>query len=83
MHAALKLRTKVLAGSRIEVTAPELTEGDDVEVIVLATGPRKAAPDRFASAWEYLQSLPPIHHTAEEWAEIERGIQEEKDAWGD
>jgi hypothetical protein len=36
MQAALKLNTTVLAGHRIEITAPELPEGTDVEVIIMS-----------------------------------------------
>ena len=35
MQAALKLTARVLPGKRSEFTAPELTEGEDVELIVL------------------------------------------------
>lgn len=31
VQTAIRLTTKVLPGKRIEVTAPELVEGDDVE----------------------------------------------------
>ena len=35
MQAALKMKTRVLPGKRVEVTAPELVEGEDVELIIL------------------------------------------------
>jgi hypothetical protein len=34
MHATLRVKTRVLPGKRIEFTAPELTEGELVEVAV-------------------------------------------------
>ena len=82
MQAAIKLTARVLPGKRIEFTSPELTEGEDVELIVLK--PDLTAQPReqpFASAWEYLQSLNPVKRTPEEWATIERELQAEKDAW--
>ncbi len=38
MQAALHLTAKVLPGSRIEVTAPELCEGETVELFVVPAG---------------------------------------------
>jgi len=81
-QAALKLTARVLPGKRIEFTAPELIEGEDVEIFVAL--PQTVSPptmQRFASAADYLQSLPVRHHTPEEWAEIERELQEDKDSW--
>jgi hypothetical protein len=40
----LHIKTKVLPGNRIEVTAPELIEGEGVEALL--TLPRAAAPAR-------------------------------------
>jgi len=82
MQAALKLTARVLPGNRVEFTAPELIEGEDVELIVLKSD--KPAPpfmQSFATAWEYLQSLKPVEHTPEEWETIERELQAEKDSW--
>jgi hypothetical protein len=82
MQAALKLTTRVLPGSRIEFTAPELIEGDEVEVFVALPRSTSNPPTRvFSSAAEYLDSLAPISRSLEEWAEIEREIQQEKSAW--
>jgi hypothetical protein len=36
MEAALRVATQVLPGHRIEITAPELDVGEDVQVIVMA-----------------------------------------------
>jgi hypothetical protein len=83
MQAALKLKTRVLPGRRIEVTAPELPENVDVELIVMLPeeSVSAAASPVFRSALEYLDSLPPLHRTPEEWAQIEREFQEERDSW--
>ncbi len=82
MQTALKLTARVLPGKRVEFTSPELTEGEEIELIVLKSD--KSAPplaQPFASAWEYLQSLKPVERTPEEWEAIERELQVEKDSW--
>lgn len=82
MQAALKLKTTVLPGHRIEFTSPELIEGEEVELIVLKPDSTEQPPKRpFASAWDYLQSLQPVERTPEEWEAVERELQAEKDAW--
>lgn len=82
MQAALKLTARVLPGKRVEFTAPELIEGEDVELIVLQSGkPGPTQVQPFASAWEYLQSLKPVECTPEEWEAIEGELQVEKDSW--
>lgn len=78
MQAALRLETTVLPGHRLEISAPELPEGAKVEVIVVL--PEK--PQRqFASALEFLESLPPGPRAFPTWEEYERHLQEEKDSW--
>jgi hypothetical protein len=83
MQAALRLKTTVLPGQRIEFAAPELPEGTNVEVIVLPelTMPMSLETKQYASAQEYLDSLPPIQRTPEEWEQIEREFREEREAW--
>ncbi len=91
MQSALKLTATVLPGKRVEFTAPELTEGECVEVIVLKDVPVEDAPvgvtpqpaHQFASAWDFIQSLPPSNLTAEDWERMEREFQEERNSWGD
>ena len=79
-QTAIRLTTRTLPGRRIDVTVPQLNEGDEVELIILKPGVEHTIPT-FTSALEYLDSLPPLTRTPEEWAEIERELQEEKDAW--
>jgi hypothetical protein len=83
MQAALKLNTTVLPGHRIEITAPELPEGTNVELIVLPDLPASSsAPARsFKDVIEFLDSLTPVQRTPEEWAEVEREFQEERASW--
>ncbi len=84
-QTAIRLMTKVLPGKRIEVTAPELVEGGDVELIVLQSESIAAAEESPSQepqgVWDWLQSLAPPRRTAEEWTAIEREIDEERDSW--
>jgi len=79
-QTAIRLTTRVLPGKRIQVTAPELAEGEDVELIVLRPE-GAAAPQEPQGVWDWLQSLPPVQRTAKEWGEVEREFQEERESW--
>lgn len=79
-QVAIRLKTHVLPGKRVEFSSPDLNEGEEIELIVLKPDVAASVP-RFASALDYLNSLPPLHRTAEEWEQVEREIREEKDAW--
>lgn len=86
MQSALKLTATVLPGKRVEFTAPELTEGECVEVIILKDTPVSITPKpvyQFKDAMEFLDSLVPIERTPEEWAEVEREFYKERNSWGD
>lgn len=78
MQAALRLKAQVLPGKRVEFSAPELPEGGEVELIVVLP---ETTPNRFSCAQDYLDSLPPLSRSPEEWAEIEREFIEERIAW--
>ena len=76
MRSALRIKTKILPGNRIEISAPELPVGDAVEVIVLL--PEQSAAPR--SALELLEAMPSpgLFKTPEE---ADHYIQEERDSW--
>lgn len=78
MQAALRMATTVLPGHRLEISASELPEGVKVEVIIIL--PQKPSP-RFASALEFLESLPPGPRAFPTWEEYERHLREEKESW--
>jgi hypothetical protein len=78
MQAPLRIKTTVLPGHRIEITAPELPEGAKVEVIVALPATPKP---QFGSALEFLESLPSGPRAFPTWEEYERHLREEKDAW--
>lgn len=84
MQTALRLKTAVLPGKRIEFTAPELPETGEVELIIVL--PENSVSARVESektqgVWDYIQSLTPVQRIPEEWAEVEREFYEERNAW--
>ena len=71
----VSIRTKVLQGGRVELIAPGFAEGDVVDVLVrqdVAGDGRRSMLDVIAVA--------PMKSLAE-WAELERTLREERDAW--
>lgn len=78
MQAALKVTTRVLPGNRVEFSSPELPEGVEVEVFVALPEPGEKPT---GGVMDFLNSLSPVTRTAEEWAEVERELQEERDSW--
>jgi len=83
MQNALRVTTRVLPGHRVEIVAPELTDGDSVDVFLVlpqTTAPATPEPVR-GSVWELIESLPPGPRSAATWEEIERNLQEDRDSW--
>ena len=71
MATEFKLRTRVLPGHRIEVTAPELNEGDLVDVRVTVTDANGAEPESAEdplNAWEYLRKYAGTLEMPEDWS---------------
>jgi len=77
METALHFKTKVLPGNKVEVTAPDLKEGDPVDVFLMLS----TDVSRRRSILEFLDSLPPGPRSFETWDEIENHFQEERNAW--
>jgi hypothetical protein len=77
MQMALRVKTRVLAGGRIEVDTPELEPGAAVELIILlpegTAGERRSAVDILAEV-----SGQRAFKTA---AEVDAYVREERDAW--
>lgn len=86
-RTALRIQTTVQPGHRVNITNPQLPEGQSVEVIVVL--PDLSRPDanspagRFDSALEFLDSLPkgPSPRSFKTWEEYERFLDDEKNAW--
>ena len=76
MPTTLRLSTPVLPGKRLEFTVPELPESGTVDVIVVL--PEQKTECR--SIMEFIDSLPPNPHSREEWEEIERSLQEDRNS---
>ena len=76
MQSALRIKTTVLPGGKIEVVDETLQAGESVDVIVL---PQRAATAR-QSAVDILAGAPGhrLFHTAEE---VDASIKKERDAW--
>ena len=70
MATELTVQTRVLPGHRIEITAPELNEGDLVDVHVTLPVSNGAEPaEKVESAWEVLRRLAGTVEMPEDWSE--------------
>ena len=78
LRLALHVTARVQAGSRVEITAPELKEGQDVDIFVI---PRPDEGLSRMSPVDLLDRLPAGPRSASTWDEIERQFHEERDAW--
>jgi hypothetical protein len=76
-QVALRITTRVQPGHKIEITAPELVEGQAVEVFLVL--PQKPATPR-RSALEIIESLHG-HRLFQNTEEVDRYLQEERDSW--
>ena len=77
MESAMHIKTKVLPGKKIEVTSPSLTEGEQVEVIIVF--PSKSHGRR-RSVLELLEAIAPpqVFKTAED---ADRYLEGERESW--
>jgi len=77
MDSAVHIKTKVLPGSKIEVTSSSLVEGEQVEVIVVfPTKPHK----RRRHMLDILETTPPprVFKTAED---ADRHLEGQRESW--
>ena len=79
MQNAYHTTATVLPGSRIEVAAPELREGDRVQVVVISA-PNPATAKPRPSALELIRSLNG-HRLFQSGEEVDKHINEERDSW--
>lgn len=83
MQSVLKLSATVLPGSKIEIVAPELREGEQVEVLLVWPASPRARPARLsAEALAFFDSLPAGPRPFATWEEYEKHLEEERNAWG-
>ncbi|MDQ2687254.1 MAG: hypothetical protein M3Y28_05240 [Armatimonadota bacterium] len=80
MQTALRVTATVQPGNKIEVTAPELREGESVDVFLILPEPAKPACH---SALEFLRSLPQSStpRAFPTWDEYEAHLQGERNSW--
>lgn len=77
MQTALRMTATVQPGNKIEVTAPELREGEDVDVFLVLPEP---PPSSRRSALEIITSLKG-HRSFQSAEEVNQYLQEERDSW--
>ena len=77
MQSALRMTTRVLPGNRIELTSPDLPEGEAVDVLLLLRSERKDE----GSVTDFLDNLPEGPRRRQLWREIEAEFNAERDAW--
>jgi hypothetical protein len=78
MQTTFQIQTTVLPGNRVEFSDPELPEETKVEVTVVVPEQPKR---KFASVYEFLQTLPPGPRAFDTWEEYEDFLRKEKDSW--
>ena len=82
MPATLKIKTLVMPGHRVEFRSEALKVGDEIEIeVVLPVKIGLEDKPKFDSAIAFLDSLPPVSRTPEEWKLIEEEFQKERDSW--
>jgi hypothetical protein len=69
---------RVKPGHRVEVVAPELAEGELVDVLVLACGRQRAQHE---SVLAFIDSLPDGPRAFGTWDEYERHLRQERESW--
>lgn len=76
--SVIRQTVRVLPGHRVEFVAPELKDGDWVEVAVNAGQPPNATP---AGLLVFIDSLPQGPRTARDWDEYESQLRQERESW--
>ena len=75
----IKQSTRVLAGNRLEVMVPGLSEGELVEVTVQRCGEPRSS--QCNSVLSFLDSLPAGPRAFASWDEYELHLRREHDEW--
>ncbi len=73
----IRQMVRVQPGHRVEVVAPELVEGEIVEVIVS----QRTTPQNRHSLVDFLDALPTGPRAFETWEQYEQHLLEEKASW--
>lgn len=75
----VKQIVRVMPGHRVEFIAPELAEGELVEVVVIRR--REYTNDQSESIASFLDGLPDGPRAFSTWGEYERFLCQERDSW--
>lgn len=78
MQTALRMETTVLPGHRVEVIAPDIPEGTQVQVIIVLPPPAATAQ---TSMVDLVQALPPAPLLFKAPRDVNRFLREEREAW--
>jgi hypothetical protein len=77
MPATIHIKTRVQSGGRVEVLAPGMPEGSEVEV---ALTPVESKQERRLSALEIIESAPP-QQLFKSAKEVDEYLKAERDSW--
>ena len=80
MQSALRMQTTILPGGRIEISNPQLQQGENVELIILL--PPTASTTKKRSALDILMEAPG-HRLFKSAEEVDHYLREERDSWDD
>lgn len=82
MQSSVRVRTTVLPGHRIDVAAPDLPEGADVELVVSIRQADPISADRkYRPMIEIAECRPVDPPPFGSWEAFDRFLQQEKDSW--
>jgi hypothetical protein len=77
MQTPLHILTTIQPGHKIEVTDPQLTEGDSIEMFVFVAPREKSSNPSAVSIIESLRG----HRLFQSPEEVDRYLQEERNSW--
>jgi hypothetical protein len=76
--SVIRQTVQVLPGHRVEFVAPELNDGDWVEVVVNSSQPSATSQ---AGLLDFIDSLPQGPRAARDWNEYETQLQQDRESW--
>ena len=74
----VRQRVQVMPGHRVELVAPELNDGEWVDVVVRADAD---LPARRANVLAFIDSLPAGPRAVADWDAYDRLLQQERKSW--
>jgi len=76
--SVVRQRVQVMPGHRVELVAPELNDGEWVEVVIRADAD---LPAQKTNVLAFIDSLPGGPRAAADWDAYERLLQQERESW--